>query len=72
MFFFRLHNLQREEANKQRKVDFRQRRGARVFQPMTPVTNFSHSLAPSNLFEKNSVNPSDSLDEVELKIPRLD
>lgn len=72
MFFFRLHNLQREQANKQRKVEFRERRGARVFQPMTPMTNFSHSMSPSRLYEKSSINPSDSMDEIAIQIPRFD
>lgn len=75
MFFFRLHNLQREEANKKRKradqVKQRQRRGAKVFKTIDCNSSFSHlTLAPSRLFEKTPMNPSDSLDEIALQIPR--
>lgn len=74
LFFFRLHNLQREEANKKKKRDQakqRQRRGAKVFKTVDCNSSFSHlTLAPSRLFEKTPMNPSDSLDEIALQIPR--
>nr|XP_018901015.1 PREDICTED: potassium channel subfamily T member 2 isoform X3 [Bemisia tabaci] len=60
MFFFRLHNLQRaEQKRRQRK------KGGRVVR-RSPLT-----LAPSRLFEKPPLTPSDSLDEVALTIPRV-
>lgn len=72
MFFFRLHNLRREEENKKKRRDAqrqRQRRGAKVFRG---ITNYDASLtlAPSRLFERTPMNPSDSLDEIALQIPR--
>jgi hypothetical protein len=84
MFFFRLHNLQREEANKQKKKVIqqkhqqqqrqRQRRGAKVFRASvtTPTTSVNHlTVGPSRLFEKTPMSPSDSLDEIALQIPRF-
>ncbi|XP_039435926.1 potassium channel subfamily T member 2 isoform X30 [Culex pipiens pallens] len=82
LFFFRLHNLQREEANKKRKKAQqqqqqrqRQRRGAKVFRGVSSNSNstgFSHlTLGPSRLFEKTPMSPSDSLDEIALQIPRV-
>ncbi|KAG5679047.1 hypothetical protein PVAND_008645 [Polypedilum vanderplanki] len=71
MFFFRLHNLQREEANKKKKkAELRQRRGAKVFRRVSRA-DLSHLTAPSRLFEKTPMNPSDSLDEIALQIPRV-
>lgn len=72
MFFFRLHNLQREEANKKKKkAELRQRRGAKVFRRVSSSGLSSHlTLAPSRLFEKTPMSPSDSLDEIALQIPR--
>ncbi|XP_050423573.1 potassium channel subfamily T member 2 isoform X5 [Adelges cooleyi] len=58
MFFFRLHNLRREEEIKKRR-----KRGMRHRHQLT--------LAPSRLFEKPPLTPSDSLDEVALQIPRV-
>lgn len=73
MFFFRLHNLQREEANKKKKkIELRQRRGAKVFRRMSRSDLSHFSTAPSRLFEKTPMNPSDSLDEIALQIPRFD
>lgn len=71
MFFFRLHNLRREEEkNKQKKIEQRQRRGAKVFRRIS--NDFHHQLtAPSRLFERTPMNPSDSLDEIALQIPRF-
>lgn len=57
MFFFRLHNLRREEEIKKRR-----KRGMRHRHQLT--------LAPSRLFEKPLLTPSDSLDAVALQIPR--
>ncbi len=71
MFFFRLHNLQREEANKRKKrAELRQRRGAKVFKRTSISGSSQLTLAPSRMFEKPSINPSDSLDEIALQIPR--
>lgn len=71
MFFFRLHNLQREEANKKKKKAERQRqrRGAKVFRGVSNSTGHL-TLGPSRLFEKTPMIPSDSLDEIALQIPR--
>lgn len=73
MFFFRLHNLQREQENKRKKSvqqqRQRQRRGARIFRSDSDTTGHL-TLAPSRLFEKTPVKPSDSLDEIALQIPR--
>lgn len=70
MFFFRLHNLQREEENKKKKkAELSHRRGARVFRRISRG-DLSHLTAPSRLFEKTPMNPSDSLDEIALQIPR--
>lgn len=71
MFFFRLHNLQREQENKRKKCAQqrqRQRRGARIFRSDSDTGHLT--LAPSRLFEKTPVKPSDSLDEIALQIPR--
>ncbi|EDW02058.1 GH20109 [Drosophila grimshawi] len=74
MFFFRLHNLQRAEENKRKKraeqqrQQQRQRRGAKVFKCVTDSTGHL-TLAPSRLFERTPMSPSDSLDEIALQIP---
>lgn len=72
MFFFRLHNLQREQENKRKKSvqqqRQRQRRGAKVFRSGSETGHLT--LAPSRLFEKTPIKPSDSLDEIALQIPR--
>ncbi|XP_030562157.1 uncharacterized protein LOC115763647 [Drosophila novamexicana] len=75
MFFFRLHNLQRAEENKRKKraeqqrQQQRQRRGAKVFKCVSDSTGHL-TLAPSRLFERTPMSPSDSLDEIALQIPR--
>lgn len=72
MFFFRLHNLRREEENKKKQRDVqrqRQRRGAKVFRGVNDYDTHL-TLAPSRLFERTPMNPSDSLDEIALQIPR--
>lgn len=64
LFFFRLHNLRREEEKKRRH---RQGGGSgQLTRDPSPLT-----LAPSRLFEKAPVTPSDSLDEIALQIPRF-
>lgn len=73
MFFFRLHNLQRqEETRRKRKAEEqsrqRQRRGAKVFKCVDSAGHLT--LAPSRLFERTPMSPSDSLDEIALQIPR--
>ncbi|KAL9875556.1 slowpoke 2 isoform 14-T15 [Glossina fuscipes fuscipes] len=76
MFFFRLHNLQRAEETKRKKrvehqrLRQRQRRGAKVFRSVVNSTGHL-TLAPSRLFEKTPMSPSDSLDEIALQIPRV-
>lgn len=72
MFFFRLHNLQREEENKKKRKAAqrqRQRRGAKVFRGVNNMDGHL-TLAPSRLFERTPMSPSDSLDEIALQIPR--
>ncbi|XP_055702405.1 potassium channel subfamily T member 1 isoform X28 [Phlebotomus papatasi] len=73
MFFFRLHNLQREEENKKKRKAAqrqRQRRGAKVFRGVNNMDGHL-TLAPSRLFERTPMSPSDSLDEIALQIPRV-
>ncbi|XP_037044474.1 potassium channel subfamily T member 2 isoform X8 [Bradysia coprophila] len=72
MFFFRLHNLQREQENKRKKSAERQRqrRGGKVFRCVSDSTGHL-TLAPSRLFERTPMSPSDSLDEIALQIPRV-
>ncbi|XP_055918259.1 potassium channel subfamily T member 2 isoform X6 [Eupeodes corollae] len=76
MFFFRLHNLQRAEESKRKKrverqrQQQRQRRGAKVFRCVSDSTGHL-TLGPSRLFERTPMSPSDSLDEIALKIPRV-
>ncbi|ENN82484.1 hypothetical protein D910_05728 [Dendroctonus ponderosae] len=79
MYFFRLHNLRRAQEEDKRKKQQQQqqqqqqrqlqrsRRGTIVhrYPITTPLT-----LAPSRLFERPPLTPSDSLDEVALQIPR--
>ncbi|KAF7282832.1 hypothetical protein GWI33_001970 [Rhynchophorus ferrugineus] len=69
MYFFRLHNLRRAEENKRKKrqQQQRKRRGALI---QRYNNNPALTLAPSRLFEKPPLTPSDSLDEVALQIPR--
>ena len=71
MFFFRLHNLQRaEETKRKKRVERqRQRRGAKVFRCVSDSAGHL-TLAPSRLFERTPMSPSDSLDEIALQIPR--
>lgn len=73
MFFFRLHNLRREQENKRKKTAQqrvqRQRRGAKIFRSDSDTMGHL-TLAPSRLFERTPMNPSDSLDEIALQIPR--
>lgn len=61
VFFFRLHNLRREEENKRR----RHKSGTGCGMLRSNLT-----LAPSRLFERTPLTPSDSLDEIAFKIPR--
>ncbi|XKL60317.1 hypothetical protein PGB90_001333 [Kerria lacca] len=62
MFFFRLHNLRREEEKKRRR---KKGGSGQLTRDPSPLT-----LAPSRLFEKSPVTPSDSLDEIAFQIPR--
>ncbi|XP_023309933.1 potassium channel subfamily T member 2 [Anoplophora glabripennis] len=67
MYFFRLHNLRRAaEEDKKKKQLLRRRRGGRHRYADAALT-----LAPSRLFERPPLTPSDSLDEVALQIPRV-
>ncbi|XP_017860054.1 PREDICTED: probable basic-leucine zipper transcription factor K [Drosophila arizonae] len=66
---------QRAEENKRKKrveqqrQQQRQRRGAKVFKCVSDSTGHL-TLAPSRLFERTPMSPSDSLDEIALQIPR--
>jgi hypothetical protein len=73
LYFFRFHNLRREEENKKKKKmeQLRQRRGAKVFHRASSV-DLNCLTTPSRLFEKTPMNPSDSLDQIALLIPRFD
>ncbi|XP_033248359.1 potassium channel subfamily T member 2 isoform X2 [Drosophila miranda] len=67
---------QRAEENKRKKrveqqrQQQRQRRGAKVFKCVNDSTGHL-TLAPSRLFERTPMSPSDSLDEIALQIPRV-
>ncbi|XP_020818234.1 potassium channel subfamily T member 2 isoform X5 [Drosophila serrata] len=67
---------QRAEENKRKKrveqqrQQQRQRRGAKVFKCVSDSTGHL-TLAPSRLFERTPMSPSDSLDEIALQIPRV-
>ena len=74
VFFFRLHNLQRREEERRRE-----REQAKTLQNKrkNPKFHWHHlkscnhlTLAPGRLFEKAPPTPTDSLDEVEMQIPR--
>ncbi|CAH0545886.1 unnamed protein product [Brassicogethes aeneus] len=73
MYFFRLHNLRRAEENKKKKQQQQhqqQQRRRRTSSYHHRYTNAALTLAPSRLFERPPLTPSDSLDEVALQIPR--
>ena len=79
MFFFRLHNLRREEQNKRRKKHNKMNRECG---PPSPSSTRSETApirgvctnaiiqGAGKLFEKQPLHPSDSLDEIALQIPR--
>ncbi|KAJ3663714.1 hypothetical protein Zmor_007941 [Zophobas morio] len=66
MYFFRLHNLRRAEEDKKKKQQRRKGRVVGCHRYANALT-----LAPSRLFERPPLTPSDSLDEVALQIPRV-
>jgi hypothetical protein len=73
VFFFRLHNLQRREEQRVREQQTKtvQRRGkSNRFQWAHLKSCNQLTLAPGRLFEKAPPTPTDSLDEVEMQIPR--
>uniref|UniRef100_A0A1A9X3G6 Uncharacterized protein n=1 Tax=Glossina brevipalpis TaxID=37001 RepID=A0A1A9X3G6_9MUSC len=66
--------IRAEESKRKKRVERqrqrqRQRRGAKVFRCVNNSTGHL-TLAPSRLFEKTPMSPSDSLDEIALQIPR--
>ncbi|RZC35398.1 hypothetical protein BDFB_010695 [Asbolus verrucosus] len=65
MYFFRLHNLRRAEEDKKKKQQRRKGGKGGCHRYTNALT-----LAPSRLFERPPLTPSDSLDEVALQIPR--
>lgn len=81
MFFFRLHNLQREEEKKAKRrnnphgknqrdqYSDRNRCGSAAGGGIFASNNVT--FTPSRLFERAPLAPSDSLDEIALQIPRL-
>lgn len=78
MFFFRLHNLRREEENKR----FKKAKVNRECAPPSPSSTRSETrhmygqytnaiiAGAGRLFERTPLQPSDSLDEIALQIPR--
>ncbi|XP_026831363.1 potassium channel subfamily T member 2 isoform X8 [Ooceraea biroi] len=82
MYFFRLHNLRRQ-AEEVRKKRQKRGRGSQGGQLGTNHTDQSQPTAgsmqccnrvhrgPSRLFERAPLQPSDSLDEIALQIPRV-
>lgn len=74
MYFFRLHNLRRAaEEDKKKKLQQqkqKQQRRSTNRRQHRYTGNSALTLAPSRLFERQPLTPSDSLDEVALQIPR--
>lgn len=66
MYFFRLHNLRRAEERKKKKEQQQRRQKGGCHR----YANAALTLAPSRLFERPPLSPSDSLDEVAFQIPR--
>ncbi|KAM7342550.1 slowpoke 2 isoform 6-T6 [Cochliomyia hominivorax] len=66
--------IRAEENKRKKRAEQRhrqhQRRGAKVFRCVSDSTGHL-TLAPSRLFEKTPMSPSDSLDEIALQIPRV-
>ncbi|CAH1101513.1 unnamed protein product [Psylliodes chrysocephalus] len=75
MYFFRLHNLRRAaEEDKKKKLQQqkqKQQRRSTNRRQHRYTGNSALTLAPSRLFERQPLTPSDSLDEVALQIPRV-
>lgn len=79
VFFFRLHNLRRQAEEARKK---RQRPGGQAGQRSQSCADQPQPMAgsmsgvnrvhrgPSKLFERAPLQPSDSLDEIALQIPR--
>ncbi|XP_048488437.1 potassium channel subfamily T member 1 isoform X3 [Plutella xylostella] len=61
MFFFRLHNLRRAEENRKNRHS----------KPRYNMSSSDTLTAPSRLLERPLSEPIDSLDEIELRIPRV-
>uniref|UniRef100_A0A1B0F9A6 Uncharacterized protein n=1 Tax=Glossina morsitans morsitans TaxID=37546 RepID=A0A1B0F9A6_GLOMM len=68
-FYFRAEESKRKKRVERQRLRQRQRRGAKVFRSVINSTGHL-TLAPSRLFEKTPMSPSDSLDEIALQIPR--
>ncbi|XP_056631344.1 potassium channel subfamily T member 2 [Diorhabda sublineata] len=74
MYFFRLHNLRRAaEEDKKKKLHQQKQKQRRTTNRRSHryTGNSALTLAPSRLFERTPLTPSDSLDEVALQIPRV-
>ncbi|XP_023247910.1 potassium channel subfamily T member 2 [Copidosoma floridanum] len=80
VFFFRLHNLRRQAEEARKKRDRRSgqsvQRGQSCGDEPQPTAGSMQSCdrvhrGPSKLFERAPLQPSDSLDEIALQIPRV-
>ncbi|XP_039502421.1 potassium channel subfamily T member 2 isoform X8 [Drosophila santomea] len=69
-FPHRAEENKRKKRVEQQRQQQRQRRGAKVFKCVSDSTGHL-TLAPSRLFERTPMSPSDSLDEIALQIPRV-
>ncbi|XP_050324738.1 potassium channel subfamily T member 2 isoform X14 [Bactrocera neohumeralis] len=69
-FVVRAEESKRKKRVERQRQQQRQRRGAKVFRCVSDSTGHL-TLAPSRLFEKTPMSPSDSLDEIALQIPRV-
>uniref|UniRef100_A0A1A9UDA8 Uncharacterized protein n=1 Tax=Glossina austeni TaxID=7395 RepID=A0A1A9UDA8_GLOAU len=69
IYFLRAEESKRKKRVERQRLRQRQRRGAKVFRSVINSTGHL-TLAPSRLFEKTPMSPSDSLDEIALQIPR--
>ncbi|XP_055918281.1 potassium channel subfamily T member 2 isoform X27 [Eupeodes corollae] len=69
-FLFRAEESKRKKRVERQRQQQRQRRGAKVFRCVSDSTGHL-TLGPSRLFERTPMSPSDSLDEIALKIPRV-
>uniref|UniRef100_A0A1I8NFH7 RCK N-terminal domain-containing protein n=1 Tax=Musca domestica TaxID=7370 RepID=A0A1I8NFH7_MUSDO len=69
-WYIRAEESKRKKRAERQRQQQRHRRGAKVFRCVSDSAGHL-TLAPSRLFEKTPMSPSDSLDEIALQIPRV-